>query len=101
MYGDAYVSYADVLVLVMLAAAIEFIGSLLGVALTAMNELRVHQYIFAVSVVAMVVTGLLLIPSGQLHGAAWCIVLASTIRLSLSLCAITYAWRRFPKKSTV
>jgi O-antigen/teichoic acid export membrane protein len=70
LYGRQYAAYNDLLVWVMVAAAIGFVGSFLGYAVTAARYFLVQIPLFALVVAAGVAACWWLVPRMGLQGAA-------------------------------
>lgn len=97
LYRPEYAQLSHVLVWAMVAAALSYVASFLGYAITAAHYFIIQPAIFGA--VAMV-NGLfshLLIPSYGPLGAAWALGIANGIQVVLSLICILFALHRLPK----
>jgi O-antigen/teichoic acid export membrane protein len=93
LYSEEYAAHADILVLVILAGALGFVASLLGVGVAATRQfLRMAVPYLGVGVVA-VISSMMLIPAHGMRGAAWAlfIVNAATVGCLLYILLTTRA----------
>jgi O-antigen/teichoic acid export membrane protein len=83
LYQPEYANHTDVFVWLMLASAILYLASFLGYGVTAARYFNVQPVIFGVCAGASALFCLLLIPPYGIQGAAWAMILASTLQLAL------------------
>jgi O-antigen/teichoic acid export membrane protein len=88
LYRRDYAAHSDVLVWLMAAAAMGYLASMLGYAMTAARYFKVQAPVFALVVGVNVAACALLVPSRGLIGAAWAMVIALGVQL-LSAAAVT------------
>lgn len=70
-YDRNYAQHQGLLLVVMIAGGILYVGSLLGAPATAMKAFRVQLWIHAANTVLLVLVGMALIPRFGMMGAAW------------------------------
>ncbi len=93
LYSKEYAEMAGVFSWIMAAAAIAYVASLLGYALTATRRFAIQPFLFAVVAFLNGLMCLALVPRHGPTGAAWAIGLANIVQLvAFSLC-IRYALR--------
>lgn len=78
LYGREYAQHADVLVLLAVASAAGFLGSVLGTVLTAMRGFYVQTPVLTAGLITTVVGSAVLVPHG-LMGAGWALLGGSCI----------------------
>jgi O-antigen/teichoic acid export membrane protein len=88
LYRRDYAAHSDVLVWLMAAAAMGYLASMLGYAMTAARYFKVQAPVFALVVGVNIAACALLVPSRGLIGAAWAMVIALGVQL-LSAAAVT------------
>lgn len=81
IYQPEYADNAQLLVLLMIAATLQYAGSFLGLSVTAARRFRVQPYIFAASSLASVIMCALLVPIYGTSGAAWAVIIASIVQV--------------------
>lgn len=83
LYTEAYADYADILVLVMIAAAIRHLGSMWQLGIVAARRFRLHlmQYIGNIAVTA--VASVLLIGPYGVAGAAYVLIIVALFNLTI------------------
>jgi O-antigen/teichoic acid export membrane protein len=93
LYTEAYADYADVLVLVMVAAAIRHLGSVWQLGIVAARRFRLHlmQYIGNISVTA--VASVLLIGPYGVAGAAYVLIVVALFNLAVVTAINAYLLR--------
>ena len=83
LYGSEYAEQCNILVWLIVAAGISYVGQFVGYSLTAARFFKLQPIILAISVASCVLLSTFLIPSYGLRGAAWAIILADIIFLVL------------------
>jgi O-antigen/teichoic acid export membrane protein len=81
LYAPAYGDYADILVLVMVAAFLRLLANLWQLSIVAARRFWVQFLLHLVNVVILVISSLLLVPPYGLHGAVIVIILAAATHL--------------------
>jgi O-antigen/teichoic acid export membrane protein len=81
LYTPEYAGHADVLVWVLVAGALGYVGTMLGSANTASRRIRPQMAVQATVTGVTVLLGAMLIPGHGLLGAAWTLCGAATVRL--------------------
>lgn len=82
LYTEAYADYVDVLVLVMIAAAIRHLGSVWQLGLVAARRFRLHLMQHIGNIAVTILASLLLIDPYGVVGAAWVIIIAALVNLA-------------------
>ena len=90
VYGDLYAQHAGVLVLVMIGAAISYLASPLGFALTAMRVFRAQQFVLAAVLASGALACWRLIPVYQLEGAGYASIAAASVYLALNAVLVQF-----------
>ena len=93
VYGPEYASYGTLLVLIMVSAAISYLASVCGFALTAMRVFRPQPLILSATVASCAASCWVLIPRAQLYGAAWSAVIAASVYLLLTAGVLSWIVR--------
>jgi O-antigen/teichoic acid export membrane protein len=83
VYGLEYVAYVDVLILMSIALAINFVSWNFDTALMAMNYISIQPKISAIMIVINIVIGFILVRNYSILGAAYTIIITNTIQLIL------------------
>lgn len=91
LYRPEYAGRPLLLVLLMIAGAIGFVGSMLGYGLTAAGAFRVQAPIYATGVLVNIAACWALIPVSGLTGAAWALIGSNSVLLLLSAVALMRA----------
>lgn len=79
VYTPEYAAHVPLLVLVMAGGAVLYVGSLLGAPATAMRAFGPQLAVHAASVAAMLAAGAVLVPRLGMMGAAWTMLVGSTV----------------------
>ncbi len=98
LYRAEYAEHTDLLMWVMVAAALTYLGSALGYAMTAARYFRVQMPLFVLVCATTAGACALLVPQYQLLGAAWAVVLALTLQVLGSLGIIGHALRTLARE---
>jgi O-antigen/teichoic acid export membrane protein len=85
LYGAQYADHAGVLVWMMAFAAVSFVGTVLGTALTALQVFAPQPWAHAVVLLVIALSAALLIPGHGIYGAAWALL------IGVSLSSVAYA----------
>lgn len=99
IYQPEYAEYADLFVWLMVAAAINYMSSFLGQAMTAARYFRVQLPLFAVVTSTSALACFWLLPTKGLQGAAMALIVAAIVRASLSWGVILHALHKLPRYS--
>ena len=91
IYRPEYAQHVDVFLLLMIAAALGFIASFLGYAMTAARYFKVQTPLFAMVAAVSALACLWLVPLYGLRGAAIALVIAAAVQLLGSLAITVYA----------
>lgn len=94
MFGPAYAQHAPVLVWMMAAGGAIYMCSILGVALTAAQSLKIQPPILSVVITSNVLANWLWVPRHGMMGAAWALILAAGIWVMLAWTALLRAITR-------
>ncbi|WP_164019464.1 lipopolysaccharide biosynthesis protein [Pyxidicoccus trucidator] len=97
-YGAPYARDLGLFVWLMVAAALEYVGVSLQVALTAARELKGQVLMLVLSVVVVALAGLWWVPSAGPVGAAWALALGWLAELGCSGWLALRSWRRLGRK---
>ncbi len=98
VYEPEYAQFNRVLVWVMAAAALSYVASFLGYAMTAARFFSIQPVIFAgVALVSALFCGIL-VPSYGALGAAWALGAANGLQLLLSMICVFIALHRLPRE---
>lgn len=85
LYRPEYARYSHILVLVMIAAAFNYLSEFSNGGLLAVRSIKIQPVILAVCCTAILVLSVFLVPSFGITGAAWAVVITSAIQLSANL----------------
>ena len=94
LYRPEYAGRGDVFLLLGSAAAVSYLGTLLGEAMCATRHFRAQLPVFCSVTVAMAMSCWVLIPRSGLAGAALATVIASAVQTIGSACVVIYAMKR-------
>lgn len=97
IYQPEYAEYADLFVWLMVAAAINYMSSFLGQAMTAARYFRVQLPLFALVTSISAIACFWLLPTKGLQGAAMALIIAAIVRVSMSWGVIFHALHKIPK----
>lgn len=97
IYQPEYAEYADLFVWLMVAAAINFMSSFLGQAMTAARYFRVQLPLFALVTSTSAIACFWLLPTRGLQGAAMALIIAAIVRASMSWGVILHALNKLHK----
>ena len=97
LYRPEYAEHLAAFQILMFAAALEYVGSLLGYGMTAAGLFRIQPVLFALSAALNVALSILLIPGRGLEGAALASVLVAGFQVAASLASVLLALRSVPK----
>ena len=73
MYNPQYATRTDVFILLMSAAAIQYLTTCLGTAITSARQFRPQPYVTSASVLTCLILCVWLVPTGHMRGAAWAV----------------------------
>lgn len=91
LYHEEYAGYSEVLVWMMVAAALSYVASFLGFGMTAARRFKAQAPLFAAVTAATIAGSALLIPAYHLLGAAIAITLAALLQVLGSLWVVVRA----------
>jgi O-antigen/teichoic acid export membrane protein len=91
LYSSEYGDRADLFVWLMVVAAIDYVSSFLGHAMTAAQYFRIQTLLFATVTLTSALSCFLLLPSLGLQGIVFSLIIASLVQLFFSLGVIDYA----------
>ncbi len=91
IYRPEYAEYSNLLVWLMIAAAIRYVSSFLGQGMTAARFFRVQMPLFSLVAVTSTIACIWLLPTYGLFGAAIAILCAAIVQLIVSLGIVIYA----------
>jgi O-antigen/teichoic acid export membrane protein len=94
LYRPAYATYTDALEVLMLAAGIGYVATVLGHAMTSARLFRVQIPLFAAVATASLVACVVLVPTRGVRGAAEASVVAAVVNLLGAAAVNLYALRR-------
>jgi len=94
LYRPEYATHVDVFIWLLVAAALDYLASLLGYGLTMARYLKVQVPIVLTALAVMALGSVLLIPAHGLLGAAWATCSAFAVLLALNGYAMNHALRR-------
>lgn len=97
LFGAEYAAYQGVLVLTMVAGFFGLVGLPLGFAMIAARKLWSHFWVSVLGVAAVALAGVALIPHVGIHGAAWALIIASVVQLSVSVLVVGRAKRELAR----
>lgn len=95
LYNSDYAAYSDVFLLVMVAAAVNYVSSFLGYGMTAARYFSVQAPLFILVIFATALASLRLIPSYGLQGAAVAMIIASLVQLGGSVVILARIMNHF------
>jgi O-antigen/teichoic acid export membrane protein len=98
MYRPEYALYQDVLLVIVAAAAIDFIGTGADYGVTATRHFRQQMVLFAVIIVCMVIASAVLVPAHGLMGAAEALLITAVVRVAGNGLIVWAALRRCPPR---
>lgn len=85
LYRPEYAQYSHIFVLVMLAAALNYLAEFSNGGLLAVRSIKIQPVILAVCCLAILLLSALLVPRFGIVGAAWAVVITGAIQLSANL----------------
>ncbi len=100
VYRSEYADQAGVLVWLMAAAALFYVGSFLGYGMTAARYFRIQALLFVVTLLLITGASALLIPRYGLAGAAWAVCLLYAGQIPLKAGVLAHACKSIPVKLT-
>ncbi|MCG8418943.1 MAG: oligosaccharide flippase family protein [Proteobacteria bacterium] len=92
-YTPEYAKHSHILVLLMGAAAVSFLNTFLGVAISAARFFKLQSTITAVLVAVTTLSSAVLIPRHGLDGAAWATIIATCANLLMNGAVFFYVYR--------
>ena len=98
LYRPEYAQFNHVLVWVMAAAALSYVASFLGYAMTAARYFAVQPAIFGAVALVNALFCFILVPAYGLPGAAWALGIANGVQVLLSLTCVFISFHRMPKE---
>jgi O-antigen/teichoic acid export membrane protein len=93
LYRPEYAEHIDVLILLMVAAGIDFVATFLDYGINAARYFKIQVPLQAAVIGTGALACLWLIPSHGLRGAAVAVILSSLVRLVITLVVLLYAMR--------
>jgi O-antigen/teichoic acid export membrane protein len=99
VYQPEYAQYADLLVWLMVAAALDYVASFLGTAMTAARYFRSQVPLFICTASLLAIACFYCIPLWGLNGIVFAMILASMVRTLLCLVVLTHALRHNPTQT--
>jgi O-antigen/teichoic acid export membrane protein len=93
LYRPEYATWSSVFTLAMVAAAIGYVASFGGIALTAVRSITIQPVILAGCVVVAYLLCIVLVPRFNITGAAWVLLLTNVFQLAATMAAFSYARR--------
>lgn len=97
-YGAEY-AISGLFVLVMLAAGIDYIATMLHFGMTSARYFKVQVPVFLLTTGTVALASFLLVPSAGLQGAAMALIIAALVRAGGSFVAVWHALRALHKQS--
>jgi len=94
IYSAQFEPYADLLILVMVSAAVTYIASLLGYGMTSARYFKIQPYMFAILNLLNVSLLVLLVPRFQLEGVVYTLLLTSVAQIVLTSFVLFHAIRK-------
>ncbi|HEY9826311.1 MAG TPA: oligosaccharide flippase family protein [Stenomitos sp.] len=94
IYKPEYAQYSQLLVMLMLAAALEYICSFLGSGITAARYFRSQVPLFATTACILAIACMVFIPMSGLNGIPWAMILTGLIRIFLFVGILIHALRK-------
>ena len=101
VYRADYAQYATVFTWIMVAAAVGYVGSMLGYGITAAQVFRSQVPLFLAATASTVLTCWLLIPRLGLTGSAFAVLIGSLVSCAGSAGLLFARWRYLPQKGPV
>ncbi len=99
VYKPEYAQYADLLVWLMVAAALDYVASFLGTAMTSARYFRSQVPLFICTASLLAIACFYCIPLWGLNGIAFAIILANVVRTLLCLVVLAHALWHNPTKT--
>ncbi len=99
LYSPEYAEAADVLLILMVAGALQFSYIFLGSALSAMWNFSYQAYVQVISIVAVVLLCFILVEPYGIRGAAYAILFKSVFEGAAYIVALVYSVRRHQQPS--
>jgi len=93
LYGPAYADHGEILIWLMVAAGIGYLGSMLGYAVTAARFFRAQMPLFALIVAVSAIGSWWLVPAHGLFGAAWVLVIIAAVQVAGLFLLLAWAMR--------
>jgi O-antigen/teichoic acid export membrane protein len=97
LYRPEYAAYNEVLVLLMLAAAIDFVATFIDYGINAARYFKVQVPLLAAVLGTAVLGCVWLVPAHGIRGAALAVVLSTLVRLVIALAVIMHALQAMHK----
>jgi O-antigen/teichoic acid export membrane protein len=91
VYRAEYAGQADVLLWLMVSAAVAYAACILGYGMTASRYFKAQPLVFAASAAVATLSCILLVPRRGLLGAAWAIVITASVQTVAVLCCNAHA----------
>jgi O-antigen/teichoic acid export membrane protein len=91
LYKAEYAQYSDLLVWLMVAAALEYTAAFLGTGITSARYFRVQVPLFAATAVVMAIACFFLIPSQGLSGIPTAMIITGALRVLLCFAILAHA----------
>jgi O-antigen/teichoic acid export membrane protein len=91
LYRPEYAQYSRVLVLVMIAAALNYLAEFSNGGLLAVRCIRIQPAILSVCCASILILSVFLVPTFGILGAAWAVTLTAAIQLAANLFFLTRA----------
>jgi O-antigen/teichoic acid export membrane protein len=85
LYRPEYAQYSQILILVMIAAALNYLAEFSNGGLLAVRAIQIQPAILALCCAAILLLCVFLVPSCGIRGAAWAVVITGAIQLSANL----------------
>ena len=85
LYRPEYADYSHVLILVMFAAALNYLAEFSNVGLLAVRALKVQPVILALCAASILILSYLLVPRFGITGGAWAIVITGGVQLAVTI----------------
>lgn len=99
VYKPEYAQYADLLVWLMVAAALDYVASFLGTAMTSARYFRSQVPLFICTASLLAIACFYCIPLWGLNGIVFAIILANVVRTLLCLVVLAHALWHNPTKT--
>lgn len=94
IYKPEYAQHSQLLVMLMLAAALDYICSFLGSGITAARYFRSQVPLFAATACILTIACMVFIPISGLNGIPWAMILTGLIRILLFVSILIHALRK-------